>query len=179
MEIDTQISNPDQLKSPENLLAVDSTAIELNTEAIQAAMTDSERIFWSVDTALNPITPTKENIKDIPFGFGGQIRDEGIPDYRPDGSYQWTTDRFYDSSWKTLKIPTDDIANPMKEIRKFFADYEFEPQERKQWYRTMYQRAMNEKQYGQQYEVGTDGTPRPNRTPDEIIEILKQGARNG
>ena len=179
--------NIDQLRTPENLAAVDSSAVRLNVEAIEAAMTDAERTFWSVDTALNPITPTKENIKDIPFGFGGLIRDKDTPDYQevvlPDGrkvsQRLWTDDRFYESSWLTLKIPDETIKDPMAEIRQFFIDHEFSPQEQKQWYRTTYQRAMNEKQYGAKEAVGNDGVPRPNRSPDEIIEMLNIGGRRG
>jgi hypothetical protein len=171
--------NIDQLRTPENLAAVDSSAVQLNVEAIKAAMTDAERTFWSVDTALNPITPTKENIKDIPFGFGGSIRDIDVPERFPTGEPVWTDDRFYESSWLTLKIPNEQIKDPMAEIRRFFIDHEFSPQEQKQWYRTTYQRAMNEKQYGAKETVASDGVPRPNRSPDEIIEMLNIGGRRG
>jgi hypothetical protein len=187
MQVVDTVANYDQLRSPENQAAVDSSAVRLNVEAIEAAMTDAERTFWSVDTALNPITVTEENIKDIPFGFGGHIRDKGKPEYQevvlPDGRKVsqplWTDDRFYESSWLTLKIPDETIKDPMAEIRQFFIDHEFSPQEQKQWYRTTYQRAMNEKQYGAKEAVGNDGVPRPNRSPDEIIEMLNIGGRRG
>jgi hypothetical protein len=38
---------------------------------------------------------------------------------------------------------------------------------------------MNEKQYGAKEAVGNDGVPRPNRSPDEIIEMLNIGGRRG
>lgn len=179
MQVVETISNYSELLSPQNQAAIDSTLVRLNTEEIEAAMTDTERTFWSVDTALNPITPTKQNIKDIPFGFGGVIRDEGIPERLPTGEYRWTNDRFYESSWLALKIPDPEIKDPMAEVQQFFIDHQFTPQEQKQWYRTTYQRAMNEKQYGARQVTAADGVNRANRSPDEIIEMLNIGGRRG
>lgn len=166
-------SNMDALKTPENLAAVDSLAITRSADLIEAAMTDGEKRFWSVATAVNPVLPTEQNIKDIPYGFGGDIRDKGIPLEREDGGINWTFDRFYRDSWNRIK--GRDASTTLDQVEQFFVDYKFSPGQRRQWYRTMYQRAMNEKQYGSQALIDANGVEIPGRTPDEIIEFLKLG----
>lgn len=136
-------------------------------------MTDGEKRFWSVDTALNPVTPNKQNIDDIPYGFGGAIRDKGVPETFDDGTPRWTFDRFYQSSWNRIKARDPEVT--LDEVEKYFKLHEFTPGQRQQWYRTMYQRAMNEKQYGAQPLIDANGVEIPGRTPDEIIKFLKLG----
>ena len=170
--------NLDDLRSPENQYATLSTAVRKSAEQISMAMTAPEKIFWSSYTALNPVVATEKNIDRIPYGFGADIRDKGVPDTFPNGQPKFTWDRFYSMAWDELK--TGRAGFGMDEFETFMDEHDFSPKEREDWFRWVYHRAKNEQQYGSQRVLDPTGSGEMKvRTPEEILKFIGLGDKDG
>lgn len=170
--------NLDDLRSPENQYAAVSTAIRKSADQISMAMTAPEKLFWSANTAINPVVATEQNIDRIPYGFGGDIRDKGVPATLPDGTQKFTFDRFYSLAWDELK--TGRAGFGMDEFELFMDEHDFSNKEREDWFRWVYHRVKNEQQYGSQRVLDpTGGAEMKTRTPEEILEFIGLGDKDG
>lgn len=168
---DPGYSNYSEINSPENKARLDSAAIEAASTYIREKMTDpSQTIASDFEATMFPGSLdlsgyTPEELKKlgpevVPYGFGSQFRDAGVPED------QLTMDRWFTQAWANLQNPT--FKEPLKWVNAEMEKWSFSPEDRREFFKEMHNRTMSQMQYGS---PATEGA----RTPDEIRKELGLG----
>jgi hypothetical protein len=132
------MSNYAEARSTENLAAIDTLAVQQSQKAIEAVMTDANKVLWDFQSTFKGREAF--SIEDIPYGFGSAEERGETP-----AENGLTMDLWTQQAWQALKDPTD---NPLPAIEEAFQSFKFTPEEQQNFWNLVNQKTKDEQQYG-------------------------------
>ncbi len=169
-------SNYEQIRSPENLQALDSLTAQKAGDLIRQRMQDRQATSWSSTAAVFRPHPKDDNFKlsKLPPGYGGAWRDANTPLMTPTGEINWTKDLFFENSWDVLRNADNDLKKELAVIGERMDRWGLNAAERQEWQDWMYTRAKKEGQYGDRpsYDPNTGKPLKQLRSGEEIIKLM-------
>jgi hypothetical protein len=143
------------VRTPDQLQAIDTAAVQKSQEFLKQVMSDPNNAIWSIETAL--ATPEQNMLEQIPLGYGA-------PELRGTDTLASQWDSQLQGAYNSLSDPnTKDLAH----IEQWFVEDQFTPEDKQIFLDYMDQRTRREMQYG--------GAPEGGRDPAEIRKMLGLG----
>jgi hypothetical protein len=152
---------------------VDKGLVDSVQATAETAFAKPDQQYWNLNSAVRGITPEEAKKKNLPGGFGLEVRKVNEPETDAQGKIRWTQDRVYNEVWNGLKSGREEY-NP-KKLKEFFKFLEFDEKDFKELRDNIHLRAMNEKLYGTAPAAAqsVDGKQVTERTGEEVLQFLE------